>query len=57
MTPPSVTASVPIEKLKRSLRSEAAEEPSSVSTAPATKATQVIAIYGKGGIGRSEELV
>jgi chlorophyllide a reductase subunit X len=48
-----VTASVPIEKLKRSLRSEAAEDPSPVSTGPATKATQIIAIYGKGGIGKS----
>ncbi len=53
MTPPSVTASVPIEKLKRSLRSEAAEDPAPVSTGPATKATQIIAIYGKGGIGKS----
>ncbi len=53
MTPPSVTAAVPIEKLKRSLRSEAAEDPPPVSTGPATKATQIIAIYGKGGIGKS----
>ncbi len=54
MTPPVAgTVSVPIEKLKRSLRAEASEEPDSVSTAPVTKQTQIIAIYGKGGIGKS----
>jgi chlorophyllide a reductase subunit X len=53
MTPPPVTASIPIEKLKRSLRSEAAEEPAPVATSLATKQTQIIAIYGKGGIGKS----
>jgi chlorophyllide a reductase subunit X len=47
------TVSVPIEKLKRSLRAEASEEPEAVSTAPVTKQTQIIAIYGKGGIGKS----
>ncbi len=35
------------------LRQEAAEEPDPVATTPATKATQIIAIYGKGGIGKS----
>jgi len=35
------------------LRAEAAQEPDAVSTAPATSKTQVIAIYGKGGIGKS----
>jgi len=35
------------------LRAEAAIEPDPVSTEPATKETQVIAIYGKGGIGKS----
>ena len=35
------------------LRDEAAIEPDAVSTAPVTKQTQVIAIYGKGGIGKS----
>jgi len=35
------------------LRAEAAIEPDPVSTAPPTKQTQVIAIYGKGGIGKS----
>ena len=39
--------------LTRGLRAEAAVEPAPVSTAPATKETQIIAIYGKGGIGKS----
>jgi 3,8-divinyl chlorophyllide a/chlorophyllide a reductase subunit X len=37
----------------RRLREEAAQEPDPVSTAPAAKQTQIIAIYGKGGIGKS----
>ena len=35
------------------LRAEAAKGPDPVSTAPVTKETQIIAIYGKGGIGKS----
>ncbi len=35
------------------LRAEAAIAPEPVATAPPTKRTQVIAIYGKGGIGKS----
>ena len=35
------------------LRAEAAIEPDPVSTRPAAKTTQIIAIYGKGGIGKS----
>ena len=35
------------------LRAEAAQEPDAVHTAPPKKETQVIAIYGKGGIGKS----
>ena len=35
------------------LRAEAAIEPDPVATSPATKTTQIIAIYGKGGIGKS----
>ena len=35
------------------LRAEAAMEPQSVATGPVTKETQIIAIYGKGGIGKS----
>ena len=35
------------------LREEAAHEPDPVPTGPVTKATQIIAIYGKGGSGKS----
>ena len=35
------------------LREEAAIEPDAISTLPAVKTTQIIAIYGKGGIGKS----
>ena len=35
------------------LREEAAHEPDPVATGPVTKETQVIAIYGKGGSGKS----
>jgi chlorophyllide a reductase subunit X len=35
------------------LRDEAAEAPAAVHTGPVKKATQIIAIYGKGGIGKS----
>jgi chlorophyllide a reductase subunit X len=35
------------------LRAEAAIEPDAVATTPAKKQTQIIAIYGKGGIGKS----
>jgi chlorophyllide a reductase subunit X len=35
------------------LRAKAAIEPDPVSTSPAAKTTQIIAIYGKGGIGKS----
>ena len=39
--------------MREQLRAEAAIEPDPVVTAPATKETQIIAIYGKGGIGKS----
>jgi chlorophyllide a reductase subunit X len=35
------------------LKAEAAIEPEAPSTSPATNTTQIIAIYGKGGIGKS----
>ncbi len=38
---------------QQNLRDEAAVDPDPVSTEPAKKETQVIAIYGKGGIGKS----
>lgn len=53
MSPQGDTVSIPVERLKRSLRAEAAEEPASVSATPVTRETQIIAIYGKGGIGKS----
>ncbi len=41
------------EPMRDNLRKEAAEEPDAVDTGPATSETQIIAIYGKGGIGKS----
>jgi chlorophyllide a reductase subunit X len=41
------------ERRLKQLREEAAQEPDQVSTATPTRKTQVIAIYGKGGIGKS----
>jgi chlorophyllide a reductase subunit X len=43
----------PTVNLRHHLRAEASIEPDPVSTAPPTRETQVIAIYGKGGIGKS----
>ncbi|MEM7660679.1 MAG: chlorophyllide a reductase iron protein subunit X [Pseudomonadota bacterium] len=42
-----------INTMSSALRAEAAIEPDPVVTAPVTKETQIIAIYGKGGIGKS----
>ncbi len=39
------------------LKKEAAIEPDPVSTGPVTKETQIIAIYGKGGIGKSQRVI
>ncbi|MEM9668007.1 MAG: chlorophyllide a reductase iron protein subunit X [Pseudomonadota bacterium] len=39
--------------MSRALREEAALEPDPIVTTPVTKETQIIAIYGKGGIGKS----
>jgi 3,8-divinyl chlorophyllide a/chlorophyllide a reductase subunit X len=44
---------VGIHDVHQRLRSEAAIEPPPVATSAPTKATQIIAIYGKGGIGKS----
>jgi 3,8-divinyl chlorophyllide a/chlorophyllide a reductase subunit X len=49
----TLVVSDPIEQLKERLRIEAAIEPSPPVTAAPTKETQIIAIYGKGGIGKS----
>ena len=44
---------VPQISMKDALRAEAAIEPDAPVTTPVTKETQIIAIYGKGGIGKS----
>ena len=41
------------EHARHALRAEAAIEPDAPVTTPVTKETQIIAIYGKGGIGKS----
>jgi chlorophyllide a reductase subunit X len=53
MNTPSDNAVVATIQFQERLRAEAALEPAPVSTAPVTKETQIIAIYGKGGIGKS----
>jgi chlorophyllide a reductase subunit X len=55
MSNPQGAATVsPIQILRDvQLRAEAAIEPDPVHTSPAAKTTQIIAIYGKGGIGKS----
>ena len=40
-------------QLHRGIRDEAAADPVPAATGPVTKETQIIAIYGKGGIGKS----
>jgi chlorophyllide a reductase subunit X len=49
----SAAGTARIEIMKVQLRAEAAIEPAPVHTSPAAKTTQIIAIYGKGGIGKS----
>jgi len=54
----TVPAEAPVRFLARetqqeALRAEAAIEPDPVASGPVTKTTQIIAIYGKGGIGKS----
>ncbi len=44
---------VQLSRMTARLREEAAEAPAPVATGPVAKATQIIAIYGKGGIGKS----
>jgi chlorophyllide a reductase subunit X len=43
----------PQQSRTEALRAEAAIDPPAPATAPPTKQTQIIAIYGKGGIGKS----
>lgn len=53
-TPHAIAEGTPVRFMQQqALRAEAAIEPDAVSTAPVTKETQIIAIYGKGGIGKS----
>ena len=47
------SGSAALQVMKFQLRAEAAIEPDPVPTSPAAKTTQIIAIYGKGGIGKS----
>ena len=49
----TATAMLEREVMIDKLRKEAAQEPDAVITAAPTKTTQIIAIYGKGGIGKS----
>ena len=42
-----------LHQLHNNVRAEAESEPDTVHTGPVTKETQIIAIYGKGGIGKS----
>lgn len=53
VTEPSKKSQAAVEALRDRLRAEAAQEPDPVPTSPAAKKTQIIAIYGKGGIGKS----
>jgi chlorophyllide a reductase subunit X len=52
-TPTAGMAAIPIQRLREQLRAEAAVEPDAAPTGEPKKATQIIAIYGKGGIGKS----
>ncbi len=53
MTAPLDAPAQPETSMVDRLRREAAIEPDPVATGPVTKETQIIAIYGKGGIGKS----
>jgi chlorophyllide a reductase subunit X len=46
-------ANTALHQLHSNVRDEANSEPDAVHTGPVTKETQIIAIYGKGGIGKS----
>ncbi len=52
-TPTDTAATTQPIKFVEVLRREADVEPDAVSTSEVTKETQIIAIYGKGGIGKS----
>lgn len=50
---PAASSSGAQSEMHENLRQEAAQEPDAIPVMPATKKTEVIAIYGKGGIGKS----
>jgi chlorophyllide a reductase subunit X len=53
-SPGSIPQTATVQFMQRErLRAEAAVEPDAPATGPVTKETQIIAIYGKGGIGKS----
>jgi chlorophyllide a reductase subunit X len=52
-TAPETVEAISLQRLKQQLRAEAAVDPDPVSTDAVRKDTQIIAIYGKGGIGKS----
>jgi chlorophyllide a reductase subunit X len=53
MNAPIHVSAIPLERMKESLRAEASIDPDPIVTSQATSKTQIIAIYGKGGIGKS----
>ncbi|MBB3195773.1 chlorophyllide a reductase iron protein subunit X [Roseateles terrae] len=55
MSTSTIPAQAPVhfQRHVQSLREEASAEPDAPATGPVTKTTQIIAIYGKGGIGKS----
>ncbi|MBP9202052.1 MAG: chlorophyllide a reductase iron protein subunit X [Gemmatimonadales bacterium] len=53
IAPTTGSTSEPIQLMHRALRDEAAGEPAAPVTGAVQKSTQIIAIYGKGGIGKS----
>ena len=48
-----MNAITPKASMTEALRAEASQEPDAVHTGPVKKETQVIAIYGKGGMARA----
>ena len=58
--PTNGQGSAPVEQtiqFTQRLRAEASQEPEKVHTGEVTKETQIIAIYGKGGIGKMVKAV
>ncbi len=53
IAPAEQASQEPIQLMHRRLRDEAEAAPEAISVKPVTKETQIIAIYGKGGIGKS----